>query len=75
MERMFAPRTAGRLIRKENFTAKSRRSPVAIPAVIVVPERERPGTTATHWHRPMISASNTVILRSVFLPGVILSDT
>ena len=48
---------------------------VAMPAVIVVPERERPGTTATHWHRPIISASSTVILRSVFLPGVILSDT
>ena len=37
----LAPSTAGLEIRKENFTAKRRSSPVAIPAVIVVPERLR----------------------------------
>ena len=46
-----------------------------MPAVMVVPERDRPGITAAHWHRPMMRASSTVILVSVFLPGTILSET
>ena len=45
-ERMFAPSTAGSDIINENLTAKSRFSPVAMPAVIVVPERDRPGIVA-----------------------------
>ena len=45
--RMFAPSTAGSDIKNENRTAKRRSSPVAIPAAIVVPDRESPGIVAT----------------------------
>ena len=71
----FAPSTAGRLRRKEYFIAKFLSRPVAMPAVMVVPERERPGSVATHWHRPITSASRKRMFFSVRLPGVILSET
>ena len=45
--RMFAPSTAGSDIRNEKRTAKLRSSPVAMPAAIVVPDRDRPGIVAT----------------------------
>ena len=73
--RRFAPSTAGRLRRKEYFIAKVRSRPVAMPAVMVVPERESPGMVATHWHRPMVRASRKRMLRSVRVPGAILSET
>jgi hypothetical protein len=38
--------------------------------VIVVPERERPGITAMHWQRPMISASRMRMLFSDFAPAL-----
>ena len=72
---ILAPRTAGTDSRNENFTANFLSSPVAIPAVMVVPERERPGIVATHWHRPIISASEIVMLAAFFVPGFILSAT
>ena len=46
-----------------------------MPAVIVVPERDRPGIVATHWQSPMISASRKRMFFSVRLPGAIRSDT
>ena len=61
-------------IMNENLTAKSRSSPRAMPAVIVLPEREIPGIVATHWQRPMMSASFTVMLRSVRLPWGMRSE-
>ena len=64
----FAPSTAGIEIRNENFTAKRRSSPVAMPAVIVVPERLRPGIVATAWHSPISSASRMRMVCSVLLP-------
>ena len=62
-------------MRKENFMAKVLSSPVAMPAVIVVPEREMPGIVATHWQRPITSASATRMLRSFFLPRGMRSET
>ncbi len=73
--RTFAPNTAGKESKNEYLTAKSRSSPVAIPAEIVVPERESPGIVAMAWHKPMTSASRTRIDFSPRSPGCILSAT
>ena len=75
MDSTFAPSTAGMLSRKEKRMAKPRSRPVAMPAVMVVPLRERPGIVATHWQQPMMSASRMRMFFSVLWPGVILSDT
>ena len=72
---MFAPSTAGSDIRNEKRTAKLRSSPVAMPAAIVVPDRDRPGIVATAWHTPMMSASRTRMFFSVRVPLGILSAT
>ena len=64
----FAPTTAGMDSKNENFTAKLRSKPRSIPALIVVPERESPGTTATACARPTTIASAEVELRSSLLP-------
>ena len=39
-----------------------------IPAVIVVPERLRPGIVATAWHSPISSASRMRMVRAVLFP-------
>ena len=36
---------------------------------------DNPGMVATHWQRPIIIASRMVMLRSVFFPAFILSET
>ena len=72
--RRFAPSTAGRLRRKEYFFAKVRSRPVAMPAVMVVPERERPGITASAWPQPTIKASATVAFLAVLWPRAMRSE-
>ena len=64
----FAPTTAGMDSKNENFTAKLRSKPRSMPKLIVVPERDSPGTTATACARPTTSASAVVELRSSLLP-------
>ena len=51
-ERRFAPSTAGMERKNENLTANVRSNPRSIPAEIVVPERDKPGTTAIICARP-----------------------
>ncbi len=56
--------------KKEKRAASTRERPNQIPAVIVTPAREAPGTNATDWARPINIASFNVssfILRVFFL--------
>ena len=55
-----APAMAGVASNIENLAALSRVIPVVIPAIIVNPEREIPGSTAKIWATPMIAAWGTV---------------
>ena len=59
---------------KENATASSRLSPRIMPADIVEPERETPGSGARNaWVAPTMSASEYFISPAVFLPAGALS--
>ena len=68
------PRIVGMERTKEYSAANLRFIPQATPAVIVEPEREIPGRTATAWTPPTISASFTVIVSAFFLPATIRSQ-
>ena len=48
-----------------NRTENSREKPRNRPVHIVVPERDRPGSTAKHWPMPTINASSQVASFSV----------
>ena len=74
-ERRFAPSTAGMLMSREYFIANGRDCPVAMPAVIVLPEREMPGMVATACAQPISSASRMRIERSLPRPGTMRSET
>ena len=56
-------------MRNENSAAASRLTPVARRVEIVVPERDRPGTTARNWVKPTVIADG--ILTLPFLRGFI----
>ena len=71
---MFAPSTAGMDMRKENRTANFRLKPRVIPAAMVVPDRDRPGTTATACAQPTRSASSIVDDRAVLRPWAMRSE-
>ena len=66
--RMLAPSTAGMDSRKENRTANFRSKPTKHPEVMVMPDREMPGTVATAWLTPTATASSSDAVRSFFLP-------
>lgn len=65
---MFAPRTTGRDIRKESFSARVssnfRRSRVET----VVPDLERPGSVASPWVMPAIIESECFSCLFVLIP-------
>ena len=60
-----APAVTGMLIRKAKRTAPSRSSPARRPAVIVMPERDTPGCSATAWPTPISTASRRVTSSTV----------
>ncbi len=64
----FAPSTAGMERKNEKRTANVRSNPRSSPAEIVVPDRDRPGTTAIICAKPMTIASESVMAFSVLLP-------
>ena len=74
MVRMLAPSTAGMDSRKENRTENFRRNPRIMPAEMVVPDRDRPGTTATAWPTPTSRASNSVADLAPFFPRAMRSE-
>ena len=61
-------------MRKEKRTANFRSRPQAIPAAMVLPDRDRPGRVATPWATPMSRASFSVALRAFLWPWAIRSD-
>ena len=71
---MVAPSTAGRDMRKEKRTANFRSSPRAIPAAMVLPERDRPGRVAKPWATPMSRASSSVVFRAFLRPLAMRSE-
>jgi len=62
----LAPSIAGTDIINENLTANRLSNPVKSPPVIVIPDRDIPGTTAISWHSPTNSA---------FFGDTVFSDT
>ena len=54
--------------RKENRTANFRSKPTKHPEVMVMPDREMPGTVAMAWPTPTATASSSDAVRSFFLP-------
>ena len=56
-----SPKMGGITIKKENCAKDALLFPKSRPVAIVLPERERPGNTATACAKPMINASFRLI--------------
>ena len=61
-----APVRAGMARKNDSRVAATRVAPWNRPAEIVAPERDTPGTSATHWNRPMTSTCRRVSSSSVY---------
>ena len=66
-----APRIAGIDIKNEYFTAKLRLKPLSRHAVIVVPERDNPGSVAIPCAIPTPNAFVYVTLFGNFSPSLV----
>ena len=65
---MAAPKIMGVDSKNENLAAPSLVTPISSPVVIVIPERETPGTIAKAWDIPInILVPKVILFISIFL--------